>query len=399
MSGLTSTGFQTPSTDELLTDIESAERAAIDPALDVSSDQPLGQLNGIMAQKLSDCWNALGAVYGAVDPNAAEGTQLDNICALTGTTRPGAKSTVVTETLVFNAATTLSAGAKMSVAGHADQVFALQTTVVVASAGSATGTFVALTPGPIDVQPGTLTNIVTPIAGWVSGTNPALGTLGNNAFTDTQLRILRQEEIAAAGSCNADATTGQLLKVAGILSATVYENATDVAQFVTSSGGTALVRVAHSFEAVIWDGPSPAADNGDIAACLWKNKPTGISTDGFTSATTTDAGGTTQTLNFTRATGKRMYVDITITRNPKQTYVGDATVKQTLSDYISSTQQAPGGEVVALALKAQLMLLSGVLDVPTLALDFSPSPSNQANLFLNYDAVPTLAVADMHVSS
>lgn len=397
--GLTSTGFVVPSTAEIQADIEASERSAIDPALDISDDQPLGQLNGIIASKLSDCWNAIGAVYGALDPAAAEGTQLDNVCNLTGTTRPGAKSTVVTETLVFSAATTLSAGAKMSVAGHADQVFALQADVVATTAGSYTGTFVCLTTGPIDVQPNTLTNIVTPIAGWTSGTNPTLGTIGQNAYSDTALRVLRQEEIAASGSCNPDSLLGQLLKIPGILSATVYENNTDAAINVTSTSGTVLARVPHSFEAVIWDGASPSASNSAIAACLWKNKPTGISTVGFTSATTTDAAGNTQTLNFTRATGRRMYVNVTVTKNPKVTYAGDAAVQAILSAFILSTQTAPGGEVVALALKTQIMSLAGVLDVPLLQLDFTALPTNTANLTLGYDAVPTLSASDVAVTS
>jgi uncharacterized phage protein gp47/JayE len=399
-AGITATGFITPSLVTLLTEIVTNERAAISPSLDMSEDQPLGQINGIMASVFSDLWNALAAVYGAVDPNAAEGAQLDNVSALTGTLRPGAKSTVVTATLTFGASTTLSAGAKASVTGHPDQVFVLVNSVYIAASGSVSGTlWSALTPGPTDVQPSTLTVIVTPQAGWTGITNPTEGTTGQNAYSDTALRALRTEEIQQTGSCNSDALRAKLLLVPGILAASVYQNTSDTLVQVTSSGGTATVnRTPHSFEAVIWDGPSPAASNSAIAATIWGNDPSGITTVGGTSATTTDATGLAQTINFTRATGRRLYVVTNITLDPTVPFAGDAAVKQALADNVAQSQTHPGKVLVALQLKCAALDVPGVLDVTSVALDFTPSPVNTANLTPGYDEVVTLATADITVS-
>lgn len=399
-AGIQPTGFITPSLQTLQTEINALQFAAIAPALDVSSDQPLGQINGIMASIFADLWSGLSSVYGAVDPNAAEGAQLDNVAALTGTLRPGATPTVVTCTLQFNASTTLSAGTLASVVGLPSQVFALKNTVFIASSGSVTGTlWVALVPGATVVQPATLTVITTPVSGWTSITNPALGTTGAAAFSDTMLRQLRTEEIAQSGSCNKDALEAKLLLVPGILAATVYQNTSNSVVQVIRSGGTATQnRPPHSYEAVIWDGPSPAASNSVIASTLWANDPSGIPSCGSTSATTLDADGNTQVMNFSRATGRRLYVAVTVTKNPLVQYAGDTAVATAIAAALAAEQTKPGVQIVALVLRASA-LITGVLDVPSFTLDFVVFPSNTANLVPGYDEVATLAVADITVTS
>jgi hypothetical protein len=399
-AGIQPTGFITPSLQTLQTEIGALQLAAIAPALDLSSDQPLGQLNGIMASVFADLWSGMQAVYGAVDPNAAEGAQLDNVAALTGTLRPAASPTVVTCTLTFNASTTLSAGTLASVVGLPSQVFALQNNVYIASSGSVTGTlWVAVTPGATVVQPATLTVITTPVSGWTAITNPALGSTGAAAYSDTMLRQLRVEEIAQSGSCNKDALEAKLLLVPGILAATVYQNTSDSVVQVLRSGGTATQnRPPHSYEAVIWDGPSPAASNSVIAATLWGNDPSGIPTCGSTSATTLDADGNTQVMNFNRATQRVMYVNVTVTLNPLVQYAGDAAVQTAVATALANDQTKPGIEIVALVLRAAA-LVPGVLDVPVFQFDFVSAPTNTANITPNYDEVATLATANITVTS
>ena len=396
--GPTATGFDTPSTQDILTAINAAERASIDPALDTSSDQPLGQLNGIVAQVASDVCAALQATYEAVDPDAAEGVSLDNVASLTGTIRPEARATVVSCSVsTFNA--TIPAGSLASVLGHPDQQFALKTSITTSGTVTVLADFVCTVDGPVDVQPGTLTNIVTPIAGWLSVTNPAAGTLGANADTDAQLRVLREQEIAQSGSCAADALRARILEVSGVISAQVYENDSDVAVSVSTSDVviTTITRPPHSFEVVFWDGASPAASNSTIASTIWNNKPTGGVTVGTASATTTDAVGGTQTVHFSRAIGERLYVRVTLVKGDN--YVGDAAVQAALSAYITSSQIDPGTSVIAYRLAQVVMDLQGVTDIAVLQLDFTASPTNTANLSLKYDAIATLATADVGVTS
>ena len=107
-SGLTPTGFVIETTDEILSDIESDELATMDPATNLSPTQPLGQINGIMASHASSVWQGQQACYSALDPNNAEGQQLDVICAITGTKRKAATSTTVVMSGTGAASTTFT---------------------------------------------------------------------------------------------------------------------------------------------------------------------------------------------------------------------------------------------------------------------------------------------------
>ena len=66
-------------------------------------------------------------------------------------------------------------------------------------------TFVCQNFGPVPCPIGTLTNIVTPIAGWSAITNLVAGSTGTSVETDAQLRIRRQNSIKLLGSATVEA--------------------------------------------------------------------------------------------------------------------------------------------------------------------------------------------------
>jgi hypothetical protein len=240
---------------------------------------------------------------------------------------------------------------------------------------------------------------VTPIAGWTAVTNAAAGAIGANADTDTQLRVLREQEIAQSGSCAQDALRARVLEISGVISAQVYVNDTDSAISTSTSNTTTttLVRPPHSFEVVLWDGPSPAASTSVIAKTIWDNKPSGGVSVGTSNTTTTDSLGNLQTVYFSRAVGDRLYVIVHVTKGAN--YAGDAAVQDALTGFITSSQINPGTRIIANRLVQVVMDLSGVDDITLLEFDFTASPTNTANLNMAYDAVATLATADVTVVS
>lgn len=87
--------------------------------------------------------------------------------------------------------------------------------------------FLAQTYGPIAVPANSLTEIVTPVSGWVSLTNPQSGITGRNQETDAELRLRREQSLHLLGAATVEAIRSRLLQeVAGVTAVLVFENVT-----------------------------------------------------------------------------------------------------------------------------------------------------------------------------
>lgn len=87
--------------------------------------------------------------------------------------------------------------------------------------------FFAQTLGPIAVPVGTLTEIVTPVAGWQSVNNFEAGITGRNAETDVELRLRRLNSLRALGYATVEAIISRVSQeVPGVTSVLVFENIT-----------------------------------------------------------------------------------------------------------------------------------------------------------------------------
>ncbi len=81
--------------------------------------------------------------------------------------------------------------------------------------------------GPIPVPANSLTQIVTPIAGWNTINNSIAGVTGRFIETDAELRIRRLNSIKLQGNATVEAIRAHLLQlVPGVTSALVFENHT-----------------------------------------------------------------------------------------------------------------------------------------------------------------------------
>lgn len=85
--------------------------------------------------------------------------------------------------------------------------------------------FLAQSYGPIPVPANTLTEILTPVAGWTSLTNFQAGITGRNQETDEELRIRRARSLRVTGTATVEAIIARLLQeVPGVTSVLVFEN-------------------------------------------------------------------------------------------------------------------------------------------------------------------------------
>lgn len=373
--GVTSTGFVAKTTADVVSDLETNELENIDPTLDLSPTEPLGQLNGAFAEQLAQLWELAAAVYASFDPNASEDVSLDNVCSITGTTRTAAKPSTVTCNMTLGASKTVPAGTVVNVLNQESIRFVLQEDVTSTTAGVYPGAFASEQLGPIVANAGTLTVITTPVSGFTAVTNPTDAVLGNLADSDTVLRTRREQELTAAGASTLDSLRADLLELPGMQQVFVFEN---TSLYVDSNG-----LPGKSFECIVFDGTTPQVADADIAQTIWNGKPSGMQSYGTSAATATDSQGTQRIVNFTRASVVNVYLAYTVTTTSDYPADGNTQVKAAAAARAASVLSL-GTSVVALAFRSVPLEeaggVAGVIDVPNLALGFSASPTATANL-------------------
>ncbi len=376
MSGFSPTGFVAKTIEEVRAEIVAVLLAKIDAALDLSEDQPVGQVIAIAAQREAILWELLAILAKAIDPDAAEDWLLDALCALTGTKREPAKKSTVTLTCNVDDNFNATAGQiTANVVGQEAILFVNKSDVeTLTPAGDYPIVFEATEYGPIRANAGTLTVITAPVSGLNSVTNALDAAPGALRENDTALRVRREQEISATGACTPPATRSDVLQVPGVQQSFVFENVTNS---VNADG-----LPAKSFETVIYDGDTPEADDDAVAQAVWKSKPSGAETYGTTTVLIFDeASQVTRAVKFSRATVKDVYLELPDIVVDPETFP-DSGVDD-LKEAIAAAglkRQNLAIDVVAARVKAAAFSIAGVLDVPTLYLGFSASPVATANL-------------------
>jgi uncharacterized phage protein gp47/JayE len=171
--------------------------------------------------------------------------------------------------------------------------------------------------------------------------------------------------LQATGSANAQAIRADVLEVAGVTQAAVFENATDV----TDGAGVP----PHAFETVVQGGANLA-----IANAIWGSKPIGIATYGSVTQAIVDYTGTSQNVKFSRPTDVPIYVDVAISVDG--TYLGDAAVKAAIAQYFSSFLL--GQDVITSQLYAVLLAVQGVTDIQHIYVSTAPGPTLSNNIVI-----------------
>ncbi len=401
---LTPQGFIAPTTAQEVADLNAKFLANVNASLNLDPNMPWGQIIGIFAQKLSEKYQLDATLYNSLNPAAAEGNLLANVCTLSGTIPQVATYSTVTCNLQLAASTTVTAGSVVAVAGQPQNTWVLTSNVTSTSAGSYPGVFRSSLPGPYTANAATITVINTPVGGWTTVSNPNAATAGVAADTDTTLRQRRLSEINGQGSGDTNAIRAAILKIGSpIIQAFVFENTS----LVTDSTGLP----GKAFRAVVWAGvgglatvlPSGLTVGQTIANTIWANKPTGIQSFGAQVYTVTDSAGNPQQVYFDQANQLGLYVTCTVTPAPASSSLTDpirVAVKGAIQAWVQ-TNLLLGVGVIARAFSASPLEIQTsptgtvytpvVTDVPTFAFDIIPSPTNTANLPGSYLNIYTLA--------
>lgn len=183
-----------------------------------SSDE---QWIAILALQQNDFLQALQAVYLSFNPLTAVGASLDLLGVLIGTARDAASYSTVAVTLSGTANTIINSGVVQDVNGN---YWNIPESVTIGSGGTVVITAIAQQTGAISAQPGQVTRITNPVAGWASVVNIGPSTVGNPVEPDSHYRARLVISQAKPSLTLRSGTAAALAAVPNVTRSVCYEN-------------------------------------------------------------------------------------------------------------------------------------------------------------------------------
>jgi hypothetical protein len=392
---LTDTGLIVRTEDEIFDEMAADLRADISPSINLSSESALGVLVGIFAEQIKKAEDTDLAIYNSFTPDGASGTALTQLSLLTGTERLAATKTTVTATVNLDDGTSFAAGDLVAHIDGDPSLRFVNTEAVANSTGVADDfdvEFEAEEAGATEVLAGTLTEIAEPQTGWNSVTNAEDGVTGREDETDEELRLRREDELAAQGSTTADAVRADILSALpdNITHCRVLVNDTDE----TDDNGLP----PHSLE-VIARGIVTDNDAADaLAAVILESKAGGIEAYGTTTRAVEDDYGQEHSIGLTWVTEVPIYVDFVVEVNDDFPDDGDDQIKAAVVALEDDTGYQPGLNAVVHRIRAAAFTVAGVVDVPTVEIGTAPSPSGTSNIAITVRQIATYDTARVTVT-
>ena len=303
----------------------------------------LDVLFSIVSVQLGELGEALQALNDQLDPDSAQGTQLDGIGALRGIARNQATSSTATVTLTGTAGTVVPQG-KLVEGGGDDGAarWALTADATIGGGGTVSATVEAVEAGAVAALVGEIDAIVTPVAGWTAVTNAAAATTGRGLETDTAYRLRQAASLQFAGAGSTNAIRAALADLDYIETAIVIEN--DTAAAVTVGG----VSLDPQSVAVIIDPPGAdltTAQKEEIAETIYERLAAGIKTNGTDNVVTITGGdGLIKTVRWDDVADLAVTVVVTVVLDTGYVL---ADVEQAVKDAVAAYFAAVGiGEEV-----------------------------------------------------
>lgn len=297
MTGIDENGITVKTYPEIVTSLEARFKLEFGEAFDTTPESPDGMNLRIMAAFIHDQWLLAEQAFHSYNPSVANGIGLDNLVRLNGLTRIVDEPTRVSVHFAATTSTgeTLPAGTVVSTSTD-DIEFTTLSPVVIPGETLA----VCVQPGAIAIQPGEVTQIVTPgVPTDVTVTNPEAGITGIVRETDPQLRARRERSLVRVGNSTAEAIYDAVADL-NLEFIAVLENDTD-----------AIVDgiPPHAFMTVV-EGSTIEL----VADRIYRNKPIGITAHGDQQVTITDSQGYEHTIGLSRPASKPIYVRIKVVR-------------------------------------------------------------------------------------
>lgn len=276
-------GLYFPDFSDIYSDLVSKYRNTFGPDVDLSPDSLDGQWVGIIAELYLDIAGAISKAYDSFNPDTASGSALSRIVTINGISRRPATPSTVELKITVEANTTISAGQARGTDG---ELWNLPPNLSYPVAGDYYVTATSANIGPIVALPNTITEIVTPTAGWTDVTNETSASVGKEIESDAELRYRRALSVKIPSQTVLEGIQSAVLSLSGVTDCTVFENDTNQEQ----NG-----RPPHSIQVYVSGGIDL-----EIAETINKKKAPGAQTYGSSSEVIIDFNGFPKTIYFSR---------------------------------------------------------------------------------------------------
>lgn len=363
--GITDQGFVRKPLTAILDSLNNKFLGEFGSNFDVSPESPDGQVIGVVADEIDQCWSLGQNAFNAYRPGATAGIGLDNICELTGTKRYVNEPTRVTVELTGSSGTVVPAN---SVVSDGTMEFRLETDTEIP--GDATA--VATTMAEYYVAPNTVNKIVTTgISGWTGVNNPDIGKTGIIYEDDPSVRARRDKSTALSGSATVESIYAALADL-NLSYIRIRDNDTD-APIGTQPAGTVFVVV---------DGGT----KNDIARRIYNAKTGGVPTHGTESITINDSKGYPHVIKFSRSSNTEIYVKATFKRRAGSNISSNdaaTTLRDAMISYLNSLQ--PGQSVIWSEMFQPLMDATMYIEIDSLFFGTAANPTTTSTVELDID--------------
>lgn len=331
MSGMAQQGFVPKRAAEILEEMRLEALTIVAPAtgeqpfLNLTDDSVVGQILGIVAQELGECWAAAGMAAVQFDPLKNYGSGQAGTVQLNSITRKEGAPTIIAMLLTGKSGTLVPAGSLIAT-GTNEEIYATRTDAVIPSNGTVTVNAQSAAKGPFEPGPGTVFAIQTPINGLESAVNTQTLSIGTYEETDTQLRLRQQRSTSLTSYRQIEAIRAAVANVPGVIYSRAYQNSSVCPM---DHRGIPFKEVA-----VVAVG----GDSRAIGEALFLRFPAGQIGHGNTHEVFYDSQGQSYAVGFSRPVDVPVYVSCSLKITNRADFPDNGTdlIRQAIIDYAES---------------------------------------------------------------
>lgn len=315
------TGMHIPLYQEIVDKLVEDMKQIFGDDIYLEADSQDYQQISIFARMIYDSYNLALLAYNNRTPKDAIGIGLDNIVALAGIQRKPATASTVVLTITGVDGTKISNG---EVSDDNGNYWELPDEVIIPSNGIIDVIATSKEKGNVFALPNTITNINTPVYGWLSVTNKQASSAGIDVENDFELRGRFSLSVLGPSSSIFESLQESLAAIPGVTRVRGYENDTSATSTGTVPPNVPAGIPSHTISFVVEGG-----NDVDVATELYMKKTPGCGTFGTTTVKLQSVTGNILAVNFYRPKYTNVKVKITIKQLDGYT-----------SDYVDKMQEA-----------------------------------------------------------